>query len=120
MNARKARQLRAAERARMTKLLAAADAATPEYMGNVAGSEAWKVGPVLCVVPTILDAYPAELKTAIDRRRRATLTGRCDCGARRQITGKGFAVEHEEECPATDGNVIGIAARHGIRMTRWA
>jgi hypothetical protein len=72
------------------------------------GFESWAVGRVLFIVPTIRDSMNPKLKSALDRRRRATLTGTCDCGARRKIVdhrhggGARMQMAHEADCPAGD------------------
>jgi hypothetical protein len=66
------------------------------------GNEAWQRGSILFVVPAIPDNASPDLKNALDRRRRATLNGRCDCGARVVVSSSGLIAEHESSCPATD------------------
>lgn len=62
-------------------------------------------GSTLYVLPDIDDRLPADLKNAIARRNKATVTGRCDCGARIEITSRAGGVinatmAHENDCPA--------------------
>jgi hypothetical protein len=86
------------------------------------GDELWQLttplGDVLHVLPAINDAWPAELKGAVARRRQATLSGRCDCGAQFRMLGQDAAgvmhagMEHERGCPASDDYCIEL-------LTRW-
>jgi len=65
---------------------------------------------------------PSELKDALARRNRASLTGVCECGARAQLANGGSAdidgivqavIEHENGCPASDAAIEAIAVRTG-------
>jgi SEC-C motif len=77
-------------------------------------------GGTLLLVPAIDDSWPTEIKNAVERRRRATLYGRCDCGgtARRPPMQPGQTAEqtfqHEDDCPATDEALGALFARYGI------
>lgn len=120
MNARRARAQRRARTTELAATLAAMDAAEPRFLRRVGDSEAWKVGPAVVVVPVLRDTYPAALKNAIDRRRRASLHGACDCGARRRVDQHGrLAYDHDDDCPAADANLDQLAADHGLVATRW-
>lgn len=62
-------------------------------------------GSTLYVIPDIDDRLPPDIKDAIARRNAATVTGRCDCGARTRITSRAGGVinaemAHEHDCPA--------------------
>jgi hypothetical protein len=78
-------------------------------------------GGILQVVPGLRDDHPAEVKNALDRRRRADLTGRCDCGARmgqlcRTPDGMLHATfEHENDCPASNDLLRELFRRYGIK-----
>ena len=75
------------------------------------GLEVWQRGEVAFVVASVPEDAPATVRDALDRRRRATLTGRCACCGRLhlrrmhpgQISQQIFV--HEQECPAADGNL---------------
>src|SRR5687768_10969066 len=85
------------------------------------GDELWQLstslGAVLHVLPAIDDAWPPELSSAVARHRRATLSGRCECGARFQVRGRDAAglihaaMEHERDCPASDHHCIELLSR---------
>lgn len=83
-----------------------------EYVGHdPAFGEIWRRGKVLHVVPPIRDSMPAALKEAIVRRRTASLTGRCPCGARMRITSEHRAVcEHEADCTADNESLDRLLA----------
>jgi hypothetical protein len=77
-------------------------------------------GPVVFAIPALDDSWPSEIKNAVDRRRRATLSGRCDCGnSVGPITGDGQnlyrQLEHEDDCPANDEQIVALFRRHGVR-----
>lgn len=76
------------------------------------GGEVWVRDRVMFVLPSIPDGASEDLKNALERRRRATLTGRCDCGAVVTVTAAGINVAHKSGCPASD-EVI----RHLIEST---
>ncbi|MCT7353618.1 hypothetical protein N4P33_15760 [Streptomyces sp. 15-116A] len=119
MNARKARLKRAAERARTQAALDAMASATPQLVGSHGGHDYFKVGDALVLVPVLLDRYPPELKAAVDRRRRASLTGSCDCGGGRRLDRKSRVVHtHENDCPAADDNLNAIAEQYGLAFDR--
>lgn len=65
----------------------------------------------LFLVPRVRTAYPAEVRLVLARRRHATLTGRCACGA---TMVPGGAMAHELGCPVDDVSVAGLLRRHGI------
>lgn len=104
------------------KLLAEAFTAAPRYLETLSnGSEAWMRGRVLFVLPVLVEDYPPPIKAAIDRRRRASLEGVCDCGARWDITRRGkLDMAHEAGCVATDRALDELAAAHGMTFPRWA
>ncbi|RAY13608.1 hypothetical protein DPM19_18185 [Actinomadura craniellae] len=113
MSARRARQQRAAANARIQRTLDQAAAATPQFAESLGPIfEAWQVGPMLLVIPALRDDYPPEVKAAFDRRRRATLTGRCDCGGTRAARRGRVVHEHELDCPARDEAFGEICRRH--------
>lgn len=119
MNARKAREKRAAERARTQAALNAMTTATPQLVASYGGQDYFKVANALVLVPVLRDDYPDDLKAAIDRRRRASLTGSCDCGATRRLNrGNRVTYEHETDCPASEDAIDAIAARHGLTFAR--
>jgi hypothetical protein len=97
------------------QLLARSLAEKPVLIGYLHPYEMWKRGPVLFGLPVIREEYPAELKTALDRRRRAMLEGQCDCGAALRVTRHGTQIEHEHDCIASDAVLGEIAARHGAK-----
>lgn len=119
MNGRQARRQRFIEHARLQRAIDQARQATPQYVGALAtGDEVWTVGTLMAVIPALREDYPPDLKTALDRRRRATLTGQCDCGGQRRLTKRGqLVVEHAHNCPATDDNLV---TRHGMVPVRWS
>lgn len=119
MNGRRAREQHATHMAKLRASLAAMNGATPNLVGSIGGQDQYMVGTVLVSVPVLRDDYPDDLKDAIDRRRRAGLTGRCDCGAERHVTRKGgLQIDHEYDCTATDDSLNEITARHGMTMRR--
>lgn len=119
MNARRARQLRAAERAKTQAALKAMEGAEPVLLGSEGGQDFYQVGPAVFLIPVLRDDYPPAVKTAIDRRRRAALTGRCDCGAERQLTRRNrIVIEHEAECTASDERLDEVAAEYGLSFAR--
>jgi hypothetical protein len=80
--------------------------------------EAWRVGPMLMVIPSLTEAeYPPEVLDALDLRRRADLTGRCDCGARwcpadDHGGGLHLCMDHEHDCVAGDDRLAELLDRH--------
>jgi hypothetical protein len=89
------------------------------YTGKVLGGyEMWVKGGVMFGLPIIAEDYPADLKTALDRRRRATLAGRCECGAVLGVRRAGTVMHHQDGCIASDDSLDEIAARHGKRSVR--
>lgn len=120
MNARRARARRHLRRREIERLLAQGRQVQPRLVGAYAGQEAWMVGPVLHIIPILRDAYPQDLKAAVDRRRRAALTGRCDCGAVWAIDRGRAHMAHEDGCPAIDDVLFEIGRRHGYAFSRWA
>jgi SEC-C motif len=91
---------------------------------NLGLLDAFAAGPepggTVLLVPAIDVSWPAEIKNAVERRRRATLYGRCDCGEQVRPTTPttgGVAAEpfpHEPGCPATDEALAELFARYGI------
>jgi hypothetical protein len=78
------------------------------------------------VLPTIPDDAPALVREGLARRRITAATGHCPCGARvvwpnraerraAQRTGRALRVTvvHDDECPATNENLI--KAERGAR-----
>jgi hypothetical protein len=121
VNARKARERKRLQLNEIRQVLAESQAATPRFAGYFAGQELWRVGDVLHVVPILKDAYPDELKAAIDRRRRAAMTGKCDCGSTWQVLRRGrVQMAHEDDCPAADAVLFAIGERYGYHFSRWA
>jgi hypothetical protein len=121
MNGKQARRHRHTERSRIEQTLAAARTATPEYVATLAThDEVWSVGPLLCVIPPLMEDFPPAVKDAVDRRRRATLSGQCDCGGKRRLLKpRHLVLEHEHNCPASDDNLTKLGARHGLKFKRW-
>ncbi|MFI7461854.1 hypothetical protein [Nonomuraea sp. NPDC049646] len=111
-----------ADRMRIERTLAEARQATPELVAVLATKdEVWSVGPLMCVLPPLLDEFPDELKQVVDRRRRATLTCTCDCGGMvRWVRPNVAELRHIGDCPATDENMTALGAKHGIPFVRWA
>jgi hypothetical protein len=106
----------------MTSRRAQRRAAQPRLIHQLpTGDELWQLstplGDVLHVLPAIDDAWPPELKNAVARRRRATLSGRCACGARFRVLGQDAAgvmhagMEHERDCPASDDHCTELLRR---------
>jgi len=81
-------------------------------------------GGTLLLVPALNDGWPAEVKNAVERRRRATLYGRCDCGEHRRAMRPGAdgmqhaSFPHERDCPASDEALGELFAKHGIDPLR--
>ena len=96
------------------------------YLDGMGEVDAYVAGEALIVVPAINPAWPVEIRQAVDRRRRATLTGRCACGetggplaggggiqaVRGQINAYGF--EHADACTATDEHLGALFRRAGL------
>jgi hypothetical protein len=121
VNARRARERNRAERERLRAILDDAATAEPRYMRTLSnGQEVWLRSRMMLVIPALADDYPDPIKDAIDRRRRASLTGRCDCGALWNITRRGHLdMEHEPDCGASDAALDDLAAAHGMVFARW-
>jgi hypothetical protein len=104
------------------ELLQQSMAEQPVYMSTLGNYEMWRKGRVAFGVPVIREDYPAELKTALVRRRRAMLTGQCECGARLRVTRPGSRypteIRHQADCIASDTSLDEIAERHGKRSLR--
>jgi hypothetical protein len=122
MNARRARERNRAERERLSQLLQDAAVSAPRYLETLSnGCEAWMRGRIMFVIPPLREDYPADLKAAVDRRRRASLAGSCDCGARWDLTRGGhLGMAHEPDCDAADEALDRLAAAHGMAFGRWA
>ncbi len=62
-------------------------------------------------------ALPHPVRQALARRRQATLTGRCACGARLSLEGRiGHAtMGHESDCPASNDALRALLDEHGVR-----
>lgn len=56
---------------------------------------------------------PAELALAVSRRRLATITGVCECGASFRLHGSSLDMAHEDNCPASDEGMQELLDRHG-------
>lgn len=121
MNARRARERHRAERDKLRRTLHEAADSGPRYLETLSnGSEAWMRGRVMFVLPPLVDAYPEPIKAAIDRRRRASLEGVCDCGALWGITRRGkLDMAHEAGCDGTDSALDDLATAHGMTFPRW-
>jgi hypothetical protein len=88
--------------------------------------EAWledsPTGLVLCIIPSPDAELPAEITDALDRRRRAILTGRCDCGAVVELPGvqKGgvtcVTFVHEEDCPAGNERLTELFDKYQLNV----
>jgi hypothetical protein len=121
VNARRARQARQLRRRDVEQLLEEAASSTPRLVGTHAGQEMWATGPVLHVIPALRDDYPGEIKAAIDLRRRAALSGVCDCGGRWDLDRHGLlGFGHEPGCPAIDDVLFELGHRHGYTFSRWS
>ncbi len=92
---------------------------------EVVAAEVPGIGRVAFVLPRLRDDYPDELKQALTRRRMATVSGRCECGATRPRLNRAqrraghvvpLEMVHEDDCPAANTNIIEIGWRHGIRL----
>jgi len=98
----------------------------PEFVGRNGPYDTFRLGPkpggTLLLVPAIGDAWPAEVKNAVERRRRATLYGRCDCGARQGRPKRApdgvlhAAMAHEHDCPAGNEVIAELFRFHGITL----
>lgn len=109
-----------ARRRRLTRNIRTAtwsdsEAQPARYVGSPApGWEAWCAGPAMFVIPALPDGAPPEVLNALDRRRRATLTGRCDCGARRRLDHLSptprAVIHHADTCPAADPALADLLA----------
>jgi hypothetical protein len=82
--------------------------------------EIWEQGNVVQVLPALSDHLHPLVKNALDRRRRASLEGRCDCGAKRQLEGplvRGAVVravmEHENHCDASSPRLEMLLEQYG-------
>jgi hypothetical protein len=71
-------------------------------------------GPRLLLLPEISETMPPVLRDALAIRNAATVSGRCACGAVRQLDGPGpiqpdtvrwATFLHEADCPAGDEHV---------------
>jgi hypothetical protein len=122
VNARRAKERNRTERERLRAILNTSATAEPRYMRTLSnGQEVWVRGRMMLVIPALVDDYPDPIKDAIDRRRRASLTGRCDCGAHWEITRRGnLGMEHEPGCDAADDALDDLAEAHGMVFARWA
>jgi hypothetical protein len=70
------------------------------------GDEVWGVGKIGMVLPAIEDRYPPALKSALARRRSASMSGQCDCReVVWEVTGFMLVFRHADDCPATDDNI---------------
>jgi hypothetical protein len=97
----------------------------PRLLETIGHLEVWLVDGVMHVLPALRDDMPADLKNALSRRRRASLTGRCDCGARTVVHGgrrlrdlqPGEVVRgsmaHERDCTASDAGIAELVERFG-------
>jgi hypothetical protein len=121
VNARRAKERNRAERDRLQAILDAAATAEPRYMRTLSnGCEVWMRGRMMLVLPPLVDDYPDPIKDAVDRRRRASLSGRCDCGATWDLSRRGhLEMTHEDGCDAADDALDDLAAAHGMAFARW-
>jgi hypothetical protein len=109
-------------RARTLAMLAAAAGTEASYIGPGPTMwnrphEAWMAAGVLFILPALTEGEHPEVLSAIERRRRASITGRCDCGARRRLTGgpqPHLCFEHEFDCPAGDERLAELFERYGV------
>lgn len=119
MNARRAKARSRIEREELRATLTEASASPPRYLRTLRGSEVWVCGRVLFTLPVLCDDYPDDLKAAVDRRRRASLSGACDCGGRWDVTRRGrVEMWHETGCDATEQALDALAAGHGMAFAR--
>ena len=98
----------------VARMMARSAGAEPVLRGRMGGYEMWQIGEVMHGVPVIRED-PAELKTALALRRKATFAGRCECGAGFTITARGPVMQHTDGCIASNASLDAIAARHGKR-----
>ncbi|HEY5455710.1 MAG TPA: hypothetical protein VIJ96_09590 [Acidothermaceae bacterium] len=120
MNGRESRRRHQGDRQRVEALLKDVSRTPAEFVEAVGAHEVWRRGNVAFVVPRLDDDLPARLKSAVSRRRRATLDGICDCGGRRHVvsaTHVEFA--HDPACDATDDNLVAISNEVGVPFRRW-
>lgn len=95
-----------------------AAAAPPTYLRPLgAYYEVWKKASMLVVLPKLIEGLAPEVLNAVDRRRRASLTGTCDCGARWRVIRKGrtaqLTMHHQVDCSASDAVLVGLHNKHG-------
>jgi hypothetical protein len=119
MNARAARARSRAVRGIIEQALNDAARCAPRFVTAMGEMEIWQRGCVAFVMPALRDDYPSPLKAAVDLRRRATLSGECDCGATRTVVGQRVVLEHDDDCMATDKNLIAIGEACGVPFKRW-
>jgi hypothetical protein len=97
----------------------------PEYVETIGDNDLFRAEldssskTVLLVLPALRDDWPGELKAAVELRRRAMLTGRCDCGGRRPVAvlDRGevqlTTFRHEDDGAATDASLRALFERLG-------
>lgn len=107
------RTRRQLKRGRIIEAIKAAAGERARYVGDLDTYEMWLRGPVLHLVPRIPLGAPEELAAAVSRRRMATITGTCDCGAAFRLHGSQLDMAHEHECPASDAGMAEVLERHG-------
>lgn len=121
MNGRQARNRANGHRARVERALRAVRGAVPELIDErpAEGMEVWRKGPAVFALPMLREAYPAELKDAIQARRRAIFDCACPCGAVMAVTRGGQAtMRHAGDCPASDEVLAELAAVAGVETAR--
>lgn len=69
------------------------------------GEEVWRRGEALIVLPPIPDDASPALKSALGRRRRATVTGECSCGATFEQGAQSLTMAHMASCDASDSSI---------------
>lgn len=79
-----------------------------------------RAGSVLYLLPELREGLHPELLNALERRRRASTTGRCDCGATFVFDGPlepgkttRAVMEHVGDCPASDAGIAALVESHG-------
>jgi hypothetical protein len=95
-------------RNRIEAVLRASTGAPASFAGEVGDhDEAWAVGEIVVIVPTVRDDMPHPLKDALTVRRDADITGRCGgCGATRRVTtANRIVMVHGAGCVAADPHV---------------
>lgn len=101
------------KRRHLAESLNAAASERARYQGDVGPYELWQRGPVMFLVPKVPLGAPDEVAGAISRRRLASITGECECGAGYRLHRGRLEMAHEHDCPASDSAMAEVLERHG-------